>query len=562
MEGINQVRDFVEPRVTLAWAQSLGPACLAIWKVAEIVFAISLVVARFACEHYLVTLCVVGYLRPAWLLICAGFLWRLKGLGDWSLGGALSWFTTGADSDDPSSTSAAQTIVKALARECVPEVREVLVERLVEVPTEKIIEKLIEVPIFMGPGPSIVEELKEMSFWSFVMVYAVCVTILLLFMILKPKRVVRVCEHGFVVEKAVAGSELMNAPAPDFIGTVYTESAGVKSRQGVFFRVADHLYLVKHTILGADKVWLKYKNEVILLEGVLEDIDLDFARVRYAPFSGWQMGSGKFVKRSAPTFAQVHNGDVLTMGEVKAAPTVGYVTYSGSTLPGFSGAPYYVGKQIVGIHMGAGAVNLGLDGAHVASLIAGVFKAEGGAFTTDPEELYKEMMQKGDEMEYRIMANGAYQVRMGGHYRTYDEETFDRISGRVAKRSSGVAYDAEAAGASFTYQDSENYQEPAATVMEAAGPSSIEPHLSVLLMSMQETLQTVSNRLASLEKVSTNGPERIPVRPSLASQSIQPSPEISWRDTEEAKALKAKAAEAQRNWDLFQKSHSGTKSSE
>lgn len=453
--------------------------------------------------------------------------------------------------------------MRALARECVPEVREVLVERLVEVPTEKIIEKLIEVPVFMGPGPSIVEELKEMSLWSFVMVYAVCVTILLLFMILKPKRVVRVCEHGFVVEKAVAGSELINSPAPDFIGTVYTETAGVKSRQGVFFRVADHLYLVKHTILGADKVWLKYKNEVILLEGVLEDIDLDFVRVRYAPFSGWQMGSGKFVKRSTPTFAQVHNGDVLTMGEVKAAPTVGYVTYSGSTLPGFSGAPYYVGKHIVGIHMGAGAVNLGLDGAHVASLISGVFRAEGeAAFTTDPQELYKEMMMKGDEMEYRIMANGAYQVRMGGHYRTYDEETFDRISGRVAKRSGGVAYDAEAVGATFTYQDSENYQEPAATVTEAAGPSSIEPHLSVLLMSMQETLQTVSNRLASLEKVSTNGPEQTPAQRSSASRSIQPSPEISWRDTEEAKALRAKAVEAQRNWDLYQKSHSGTKSSE
>lgn len=185
-----------------------------------------------------------------------------------------------------------------------------------------------------------------------IFLYAIVVTVALVLVIIKPRKVQRMCEHGFMVEKAVAGSEPINGPKPSFQGEVYVVKDGVETRMGVFFRVDDHLYMPEHVILAADKVYLHYNGRKLEMLEKPRQVDLDLVRVSYAPFCTMEMGAGKFVKRSVPSFVQVHNGDKMTYGQLRRTTTVGYVEYTGTTLPGFSGAPYYAGRVIMGVHLG------------------------------------------------------------------------------------------------------------------------------------------------------------------------------------------------------------------
>lgn len=67
--------------------------------------------------------------------------------------------------------------------------------------------------------------------------------------------------------------------------------------------------------------------------------------------------------------ASVNDGLQLTQGSVSKLPVFGYVSYSGSTWPGFSGAPYYVNNQVYAMHVGSGGVNLGISSSYIRALL-------------------------------------------------------------------------------------------------------------------------------------------------------------------------------------------------
>lgn len=375
------------------------------------------------------------------------------------------------------------------------------------------------------PPPALFDYMSIERYAWICSVVVLLLTVIVL--ILRPRRVVRVCEHGFVVEKSVDGSIPIQCPPSDLQGVVWTVREGKRSRQGVFFRVADYLYLVGHTFLGAERVILEYKGKEQDLTAVPEEVDFDFYRVAYEPFSHWQMASGKFPKRSAPTFAQVHNGTVATFGLVKPSPTVGYVDYSGTTLPGFSGAPYLVGKTIVGVHVGCGAVNLGLDGAHITSVLRGKFRPEAGSESTmtDPDSYYANQDQD-KPVEYRMMANEMYEVRIGDQYRLYDEDEFEDLQRRHKRQGRAgfvPAYKAEAAApvvAKFTHRDSENCLRPAVPVIQAAGPCLTSEPVTAPIQNTRPTEETILKRLSQLENLVTDGLASIRVQQKQASAPI------------------------------------------
>ncbi|AII01811.1 hypothetical protein, partial [Ixodes scapularis associated virus 2] len=68
-------------------------------------------------------------------------------------------------------------------------------------------------------------------------------------------------------------------------------------------------------------------------------------------------------------FAQISAYGQQSMGMVMPYDAFGYVTYTGSTIPGFSGAPYYLGGCILGMHIGSQAQNLGYDGSYLSMLM-------------------------------------------------------------------------------------------------------------------------------------------------------------------------------------------------
>lgn len=114
-------------------------------------------------------------------------------------------------------------------------------------------------------------------------------------------------------------------------------------------------------------------------------------------------------------------------GELRADPYVfGQLVYSGSTVAGFSGAAYLVGKQVVGVHMSGGARNVGysLRLAYVTLLYFLKVKQE----TT---EEWLEMVVK--KRKHKVYIDASWQhldtvrIRVRGEYHIVERETWNNF---------------------------------------------------------------------------------------------------------------------------------------
>lgn len=377
--------------------------------------------------------------------------------------------------------------------------------------------------------------------------------LLVLSFIFKHRKVTRVCEHGFVVEKAVPGSIPRPSPSPTFVCQVWIVKDGVKVRNGTAFMVANYVYTAEHVIKEAEKIFLrKGSKELEVQKNWIEEVDYDVIRIPYANVSGLEMTGGKFIKRFTTTYCTIHNGDVEVIGKLSQHDAVGSVEFDGTTQAGFSGAPYYLGKAVYGIHLGAAGVNLGMDGASLNSVVElldrlktvggnSVTLESGDTHMTDPKMLLDYAVRnKNGKLDFRRMANDYYQVRIGGKYYTYDEEEFEgalekyQLSDNYRQKSrlhySGESFLQEATleeminlleegdevevkamptSAGFAYQDAEtpNSPKPAVTVTVAAGPSKSGAPADVS-SPKPEVLKTASPTQASAKKLTT-GQKRV-----------------------------------------------------
>lgn len=338
------------------------------------------------------------------------------------------------------------------------------------------------------PPPPVYEPLID---WIYVMAgLNIVLVLLVVFLIAKPRRVMRVCEHGYMVEKTVQGSEYITCSPPDFIGEVWTLVSGTWMRRGTFFRVGPKIFTAGHVIAGVDRVRLHYRGQVREVTGEWSSYDLDMVATEYEPFADWQMGAGKFVKTFAPSYVAVHNGQMQSYGRLSLGQQVGFVEFDGSTSAGFSGSPYFAGRRIFGMHTGCGVKNVGLDGAFMLVLTTSITSLEAlGDELTDPKALLEAAREQG-ELEYRYMANDNVSVRVGGRYYYMSEDDFERVGRtRASKRTPYAKYEPEAvplpaplpAMSRFDYADVEdcsgNGQGPAVRAMPQAGrvPTSLLP---------------------------------------------------------------------------------------
>nr|UGO57251.1 MAG: hypothetical protein 1 [Riboviria sp.] len=459
-------------RFEMAWAQSLQPAMeWFVWTLTSMFWLLGYV------GHYFLSaiLFVINWWK-AFLLFTLVFKvkWLFRLL--WAV---ISWYSWFLDLESPIPTTLLWSLFRAEVQPA-----PVVAPPIVVAPPLPVVE-----PFFMGFDKAEV-----------ILLVSGIVNVLMLFvvvgLIMKPRRVRRVCEHGFVVERSMEGSNALHSPNPGFILEVWVQHAGGKKfRAGTAFRVEGFIFTATHVVVGADRVWFRFGNEEREVTEKPTQIDLDVARYSYEPFSSWQLGSGKLAPRFTNQFCKVHNGDFETYGRLTKSLVVGMVEYTGTTLPSFSGAPYFVGRTVYGIHMGAGVVNQGYDAAFIRVLLSSIPKKEsaGEGFTSDPQELYEEMMRSGKELEYRHMSNDYYVVRIGDAYQTYDEEEFERTFARYNKRNTGQpSYEPEGvtseelAAALFAYQDAEPVEElsgndngPVASVTPVAGPSSVDQQKDV-----------------------------------------------------------------------------------
>lgn len=186
----------------------------------------------------------------------------------------------------------------------------------------------------------------------------------------------------YVPERAIQGSDLIpTKELPSFVCFIFGVKDEAEVLVGVGFRVENAILTAAHNLTGYDKLKLMSNTAVCYVDvdtAVVHPYD-DFAYFRLSDrdFSMLGLSKGKLLDhaapRSYPVICQAYGPGTpvsFTMGAVTPVEHFGKVTYGGSTTYGFSGTPYVQNKTIVGMHLGAGMVNLGLDAAYMRMLLS------------------------------------------------------------------------------------------------------------------------------------------------------------------------------------------------
>nr|UUG74057.1 MAG: hypothetical protein 1 [Wenzhou sobemo-like virus 3] len=178
-------------------------------------------------------------------------------------------------------------------------------------------------------------------------------------------------------ERYMEGSESVKTfVKPGFQVFLYGYDGKSYRYVGSGFRYRDYLVTSLHVIDDYKCIQIrKLRSEGKGFEILRDDFttgqcDLTWALVDPREWSKLGVSTAKLVATTpAKIQASVNDGLQLTQGNVSKLPVFGYVSYSGSTWPGFSGAPYYVNNHVYAMHVGSGGVNLGISGSYIHALL-------------------------------------------------------------------------------------------------------------------------------------------------------------------------------------------------
>lgn len=178
-------------------------------------------------------------------------------------------------------------------------------------------------------------------------------------------------------EKMMPGSLLeFTAKMQPFQMEVWVKRGVALTKSGQAFNTNFGIFTAYHVIEDAEEVVLRTeKGKVEIPIGSFMQLEGDVALfVPTAQVTG-QLGisQSKLIKietpsRKAGLLVNAQAFGNKTMGLLKTSEAFGLCEYSGSTIKGFSGAPYYVGKHVYGMHIAGSTVNLGLESAYLHML--------------------------------------------------------------------------------------------------------------------------------------------------------------------------------------------------
>lgn len=148
---------------------------------------------------------------------------------------------------------------------------------------------------------------------------------------------------------------------------------GTATRLGDWL-IAPHHVIVAHetiAILSNAPEPMAHKIKTDSFEAI--EGDLDAMKVSERDFSKFGMVKAAIATMDGPAIVAITSSSKepeISFGTLNHDTKVfGYVVYHGSTKGGFSGAPYMIGKQLAGIHLGGGRMNYGLSASYVHALL-------------------------------------------------------------------------------------------------------------------------------------------------------------------------------------------------
>nr|QUS52863.1 hypothetical protein 1 [Hypera postica associated sobemovirus 2] len=230
-------------------------------------------------------------------------------------------------------------------------------------------------------------------------------------------------------ESVREGSPFMTTVRPRFVAGIYGILRGrtEKILVATAWRYGNWLVTAGHAIHDTS-----FEEMVIEAGGTYfkspewTDIGPDVSICQYQ--NEWGMKSAKIDSVDKPVHAQVFAavvGQNSSFGVLKHAPEVarGFVVYEGSTRPTFSGAPYYNGLRVLGMHLGGGVANYGYSASYIDMLIRRFRRPESSEL-----EFIRRILRSArrSEFEYDRQLDETY-VRVGGRYMVIDNDEFDEI---------------------------------------------------------------------------------------------------------------------------------------
>lgn len=233
-------------------------------------------------------------------------------------------------------------------------------------------------------------------------------------------------------ESMRAGSDLVTDPAQNYGWLFGVYSVDMRTNVKTFLSsgviINSHFVTCHHAIAEAKKGTIHVRTHDGVFHGVNDwvEVEADVVAARVAP--GY--ASAKIKPLNAPTHAKVisaKNAQNSSFGVLKHERDMcaGRLSYSGSTLPGFSGSPYTNGQQVLGMHLGGGgAGNFGVAASLISASISRILErressellALGRALrTAKRSDIY--MDQGMDEVR----------IEVGGRFFFIDRDEFDEL---------------------------------------------------------------------------------------------------------------------------------------
>lgn len=241
---------------------------------------------------------------------------------------------------------------------------------------------------------------------------------------------------GFA-EKMMPGSFLESVKAlPSFQGEIW-----VRTSDSSFYK-AGQCFLTKYGLLTAYHV-VEDAYEVRI---VRDDLSIEVSAEKFQQLEGdvgiykltdvqaarLHMTRAKLNTVSIPAKAglvvRVQAFGNKSMGLLESDENFGISVYKGSTVKGFSGAPYCVGKTVYGMHLGGATTNLGFEAAYLAMLCH--------SFNEDTEDFLMNMIENGKEYRWQRSPYDPDEIRVNvdGRYFTASTDLIGRLSSGKRKK--------------------------------------------------------------------------------------------------------------------------------
>lgn len=242
-------------------------------------------------------------------------------------------------------------------------------------------------------------------------------------------------------EALIPGSDFVNGVKPGFQVELYAAGLLMDTFLGYGLRIQNTLVFPKHLVLaaeGRDFIAMGVRGKVLLNQRIFDSANM--SDVAYMPLSEslWtQIGASKaklIAMKSTLANVAIFGPRGLSFGSAFQTKIRGLINYTGSTVPGYSGAGYTVNGQLLGMHLGTtNLVNMGVTALTLVRDLKNSMAVETAAqsaapswISTEPDNQFWD--DEADEEDDRSDGDSvdedlydAYMRSAKGRGRTYDE---------------------------------------------------------------------------------------------------------------------------------------------